>query len=166
MQQLFSQLGIDWRLLISQAANFLILLVLLTFFVYKPLLKILTERKTKIQEGLEKAKEAETRLQEIALIGKKKLQEAEGSALQILREAELKAKTAESTLLAEAKRKERELFVNTELVIQSKREEARAEIRKEAIRLVKNAIAKTADLSPEQIDEALIKKALQEIKTA
>ena len=39
MSQLFSQLGIDWHLLLSQAVNFLILLVILRLVAYKPILK-------------------------------------------------------------------------------------------------------------------------------
>ena len=52
--QLLSQLGIDWKLFLSQAVNFFILLLVLTFFVYKPLIKIVKERNKRIKEGLGK----------------------------------------------------------------------------------------------------------------
>ena len=165
MSELFSQLGIDWRLLISQAVNFLILLTLLTFFVYKPIVKILKERKTKIEDGLKKSEEAEERLHEANLLKKEKLKEAEQDALQILRETARKAKDLESALLAEAKTKEDALLKNAELIIQSRNEEARELVRKEAINLVREAIAKTVELSPEAIDEVLIKRAISESLT-
>ncbi len=165
MQELFSQLGIDWRLLISQAVNFLILVVLLTVFVYKPILKILKERKMKIEDGVKKSEEAETRLHEANLLKKEKLKEAEQDALKLLRETEKKAKEMELALLSQAKEKENALLKNAELIIEARNEEARGLVRKEAIALVKEAIAKTVELSPETIDETLIKKALQEIKT-
>lgn len=163
MQELFSQLGIDWRLLISQAVNFLILLVLLTFLVYKPILKILKERKTKIEDGVKKSEEAETRLREANLLKKEKLKEAEQDAMRMLRETEKKAKDMESVLLSQAKEKEEALLKNAELIIGARNEEARELVRKEAVALVKEAIAKTVELSPETIDEMLIKKAIGEL---
>lgn len=67
------QLGIDWRLLLSQAANFALLLIVLSIFVYKPLLKLMHDRQNKINEGLVKAKAADERLHEIDAIGKGKV---------------------------------------------------------------------------------------------
>ena len=165
MQELFHQLGIDWRLLTSQAVNFLILVVLLTFFVYKPILKILKERKTKIEDGVKKSEEAETRLHEANLLKKEKLKEAEQDALAILRETEQKAKTMESALLSQAKEKENALLKNAELIIEARNQEARELVRKEAVGLVREALAKTVELSPEQIDETLIKKALASVSS-
>ena len=51
MQQLLSQLGINWELLVSQAVNFALLLIVLRLFVYKPLLKLLHDRRARIQDG-------------------------------------------------------------------------------------------------------------------
>ena len=51
MSQLFSQLGIDWHLLLSQAINFLLLLIVLRLVVYKPLLNLLHKRKGKDRGG-------------------------------------------------------------------------------------------------------------------
>ena len=165
MEELFRQLGIDWRLLISQAVNFLILLTLLTFLVYKPILKILKERKTKIEDGLKKSEEAKERLHEANLLKKEKLKEAEQDALKILRETEKKAKEIESALSLQAKEKEDALLKNAQLIIEARNEEARGLMRKEAVALVKEAIAKTVELSPEHIDETLIKKAVSESLT-
>ncbi len=58
MNDLFEQLGINWKLFLSQTVNFFILLFVLKVFVYKPLLAIIKERSKKIKEGLEKAEEA------------------------------------------------------------------------------------------------------------
>jgi F-type H+-transporting ATPase subunit b len=61
MEQLLTQLGIDWHLLISQAVNFFLLLIVLRIFVYKPLLTVLRERREKIENGIIKAEEADRR---------------------------------------------------------------------------------------------------------
>ncbi len=73
MQQLVQQLGIDWRLLLSQAVNFALLLIVLRLYVYKPLLKIMHDRKLRIEEGLTKADEADRRLAETEEMRRQKM---------------------------------------------------------------------------------------------
>jgi len=164
MQQFLSQLGIDWRLLVSQAVVFFLLLVILRLFVYKPLLKLMRDRQNKIDEGLTKAKVADERLHEIDEIGKEKIKGAEMQALKIIQKTEDNAKTLEIELLAEAKRKEAEAIKETEATLKAKEIESRKTMEKEAVSLVRLAIAKTVQLSPEQIDDALIAQAVKEAK--
>jgi F-type H+-transporting ATPase subunit b len=164
MQQLLSQLGIDWHLLLSQAVNFALLLIVLRIFVYKPLLKVLHDRREKIEGGLVKAEEAERRLHEVDEIGKGKIKHAEAEALGILKKTELEAKTLEEKLLAEVKRKEEEAVASTATRLRSQEDESRRAMEKEAAALVRQAIVKTVELSPEKIDDALIAKAINEAK--
>jgi F-type H+-transporting ATPase subunit b len=162
MQQLLSQLGIDWPLLLSQAVNFILLLIVLRIFVYKPLLKLLHDRREKIEGGLVKAEEAERRLHEVDLIGKGKIKAAEHEAMAILKQTETDAKTLEEKLLAEAKRREEEAMASTATRLRSQEEESRRALEKEAAALVRLAITRTVELSPESIDDALIAKAVGE----
>lgn len=162
MSQLFSQLGIDWHLLLSQAVNFLLLLVVLRMFVYGPLLKLLRKRKEKIEEGLVKADEAERRLLEVDEIGKGKVKDAEHAALQILKKTELDAKELEEKLIAEAKRKEAMELKNAAAALRVQEESSRRAMEKEAAALVKAALVRTVELSPDAIDEALVAKAVRE----
>jgi F-type H+-transporting ATPase subunit b len=164
MSQLFSQLGIDWHLLLSQAVNFLILLVVLRLVAYKPILKVLHGRRAKIEEGLIKAKEADTRLHEIEEIGKEKIHAAEAKSLSILKQTEADARVLEEKLLAEAKRKEAEESKNAEAARRAEEEASRRAMEKEAATLVRAAIVKTVELSPNAIDDALIARAVQEAK--
>ena len=54
------KLGIEPILLLTQVINFTILVVVLTKFLYKPILKMLDERKKKIEEGLTLSREMAT----------------------------------------------------------------------------------------------------------
>ncbi len=164
MQQLFSQLGIDWHLLLSQAVNFFLLLAVLRIFVYKPLLKLLHDRRARIEEGLTKADEADRRLAEVEEIGKGKIKEAEVQAVGILKKTETDAKGLEAKMLAEAKRKEAEAMRDMGERVRAKEEDARKAMDKEAAALVRRAIAKTVEMSPEKIDDTLIAKAVEEAK--
>ena len=64
MEQLFEAFGIDWKLLLAQAVNFGVLFVALTYFLYKPVLKTLDERKQKVAKGVTDAEAAEKMLAE------------------------------------------------------------------------------------------------------
>ena len=98
MNALLEQLGIEWKVFLSQAVNFFILLVVLTFFVYKPLIKIIKERNQKIKEGLDKAEEADVRLKEIDNIGREKIKEAENKSINIIKDTEKRAKVLDQEL--------------------------------------------------------------------
>ena len=164
MRELLHQLGIDWRLLLSQAANFLILLVVLRVFAYKPILKVLKDRKQRIEEGIAKAKEADIRLHESNAAAKEKMKQAEQEVLVLMRAAEENAKKREVKLLKEAGEKKLMLMKEAERVIEARREEASREMQKKAAELVKAAIIKTVELDPAKIDDALIQKAISEVR--
>ena len=86
MEILFEKLGIDWHLLLAQAANFLLLLVILRAFAYKPVLEMLRKRREAIEKGIAQAEEANTRLNDAQEMAKHKMKEAEA-----MRQAELMA---------------------------------------------------------------------------
>lgn len=64
MEQLIEAFGIDVKLITAQTINFLILLGLLSYFLYKPLLRMLAEREAKIAKGVQDAEAAEKALEE------------------------------------------------------------------------------------------------------
>ena len=63
--EILNQFGINPILLLAQVVNFLILLFILKRFLYKPILRVLEERKRKIEESLKNSEEIEKRLNEI-----------------------------------------------------------------------------------------------------
>jgi F-type H+-transporting ATPase subunit b len=164
VSQLFFQLGIDWHLLLSQAVNFLLLLVILRIVAYKPLLNLLHRRREKIEEGLVKAEEADKRLGEVEQIGKEKIKEAENLAIRILKKTENDARDLEAALIAEVKRKEAEELKNAGFALRAQEEASRRAMEQEAATLVRAAIVKTVGLSPDAINEALIAKAVKEAR--
>ncbi len=58
MEQLIHAFGIDARLILIQVVNFGLLMAALTYFLYKPVLKVLAERQEKIAQGVKDAEEA------------------------------------------------------------------------------------------------------------
>lgn len=58
MSELFAAFGVNWKLLLAQAVNFGVLLLVLWHFLYKPVLKMIDERREKVAEGVKNAEEA------------------------------------------------------------------------------------------------------------
>lgn len=160
---LIGQLGIDWKLFLSQAFNFFILLVILRAFVYKPLLAVIEERNRKIKEGLDKAHEADVRLKEIDVIAKERLKEADVKSMAMIKNTEDKAKQLADELQRKSEEKQAELAKQVQLSYERQKEEAKKMVASQAAELVKKIIAKTVELKPEAIDEALIKKAVSQV---
>jgi F-type H+-transporting ATPase subunit b len=109
-------LGFNLPALIAQLINFGLLLIIFRLILYKPLLKMLDERKQRIQEGLEASDEAKRRLsqteQEVAKElekarqqGQEQIVQAQQIAARIQEEARQGAR-AEAELLLERARTE------------------------------------------------------------
>jgi F-type H+-transporting ATPase subunit b len=164
MNAFISQFGLDWGLFFSQLANFILILIILRLFVYKPVLKILKDRNKKIKEGLDKAEEASVRLKEVDIIGKAKIKEAENTSINIIKATESKAKVLEQEL--QKKTEESHLQVQKELQesYKKQKEEAQNLVFKNAIEIVKKTIIKMIELKPEEVDEGLIRKAVEGVK--
>lgn len=62
MSELLAVFGVNWKLLLAQGINFALLLSILTYFLYKPILKMIDERREKIAEGVRTAEDAKNQL--------------------------------------------------------------------------------------------------------
>lgn len=58
MEQLIHAFGLDLRLIVIQIFNFVVMMAILTYFLYNPILKMLRERKANIEQGIKDAEEA------------------------------------------------------------------------------------------------------------
>jgi F-type H+-transporting ATPase subunit b len=163
MSDLIQKLGIDWKLLASQAVNFLILLVVLRKFAYTPLLKILKERRARIEEGIAKASEADHRLEEANAMAKDKMKQTEEDAMAMMRTMEEKAKKTEALMLEEAHKKEAQVLLNAQHMAEIKSQEAAKQVRAEAVAVIKQALIKAVGMAPESVDESLVTKAVEEV---
>jgi len=162
--ELLFQLGINWKLFLSQMFNFAVLFSVLTFLVYKPVMKIMKDRTKKIQDGLTKAEEADTRLKEVGEISKSKIKEAEAKSVEIIKLTGQKAKLLEQDFQEKAELKQKQVALEMEKMAKKQKEEAEKQVLENAVNLVKNLIAKTVELNPKDIDDKLIKKAADEIQ--
>ena len=154
-------LGIDWKILLGEMINFLIVLFLLKKFALGPFLKILRERKQKIEEGLERSMVAEEKIKEIREKREEIIAKAQQKAMEIFDQGKKKGdeKIRNSILLGEQER------LN---ILQAAKKETQREIDKmkdaERKREVESALALAEKILGEKLDsqkdKALIDKLL------
>jgi len=161
LSELFSQLGIDPKLLLAQGVNFLILLFVLTKFVYKPLMKMVEERRAKIELGVKGGELAKKIIEDAE--GEKAgiIKQADVHAVAIISEAEKTAQKKAQEIAHQAEMKSQQTLREALLIAERKEKEEMDKVALEARRLVKDAIIKTVELKPEQIDEKLIDEAVK-----
>ncbi|MFA5742929.1 MAG: F0F1 ATP synthase subunit B [Candidatus Paceibacterota bacterium] len=154
-------MGIDWKILLGEMINFLIVLFLLKKFALGPFLKILRERKQKIEEGLERSKVAEEKIKEIRTKREEIIAKAQQKAIEIFDQGKKKGdeKIRSSILLGEQER------LN---ILQTAKKETQREIDKmkdaEKEREISVALSLAEKILGEKLDakkdEALINKLL------
>lgn len=143
MNQLFDAFGIDWRLLLIQALNFGLLLVVLSYFLYKPILKIIDERREKIAEGVKTAEAASRRLSEAKEEGDKQIGEAAREAQSLVASARASAEERKVSIMSEAEARAQAILKDAEARI--------AESERQAFAKSERDIAKAAMLAAEKI---------------
>ena len=143
MEQLIAVFGIDWRLLLIQGLNFGLLLAILTYFLYKPILRIIDERREKIAEGVRLAESA-TRT----------LAEAKEEGEQLLGEAAKKAEALASTSRRTAEQRGVGIVKDAQARADQVLAEAQAradEAKRQAVSASERDIARAAMLAAEKI---------------
>lgn len=103
-------LGIDWKLFIAQAVNFIILLLILSKLLYKPLIKMLDDRSKKIEMGLKDAEVASKSLNQAESDAEEIRQKAYKEANQILLNSKAEADNQAKLIIAQAHKEAEKLI--------------------------------------------------------
>ncbi len=164
MVELISKLGVDWKLLLAQVVNFLLLFFLLQKFAYKPLGEFLKKRAKKIEKGLDDAKKAQEDREKLKVLRTEILGEARKSASEIISEAQVKGQKEFDAALERAKARKEELVKEAKDQIQQEKDDAITSARLELGELVILATQKVLlEKMDEQKDAAMVDKILKEI---
>lgn len=162
---LLSSLGIDVRLLVIQAIAFLILLWVLTKFVYPVLSGMLEKREATIREGIEAAQQAEQRATEANAEVEALLSNARKQAGAVIASAKDEAASIAETANENATKQTERMLKKASDDIEREVENARKALRDETIGLVSLATEKVVgDAMTEAIDKKVIASALKDAK--
>ncbi len=159
-------LGISLPTLITQVVTFIILLVVLRFVAFKPIMRMLDERSRRVKESMEQAESVKEQSAKAEEELKKQLEAASREGQDRITRAvkageELKQKAGE-----EAKRETEKLIVKARSEIRQERDAAITEVRREFADLTVLAAGKVIEKSLDKEEHReLIDKVLEESST-
>lgn len=158
-------IGIDWKALLLQVLNFALLLFLLTRFAYRPIMNVLEQRRTTIEEGLANAKQAEAFRADMTLEAEKLLKEARVKSDALLAEGKKQADKLLSDAEAKAKVRTEQMIKDAETRFQAEVNELRTQLRNETLTLVALATEEVLrEKVDSQKDRSLIERAIEVVK--
>lgn len=131
--------------LIAQVLNFLVLVLVLAKFAYKPLLNVMEERKTKIADDLAAAENAKAEAEAVKAEYAAKLAEAKQEAQAIIDNARKAAAAAADKIAAEAKAAQEQEKAKALEAIALEKQKAMADIRAQVISLSMVAASKIVE---------------------
>lgn len=159
MGDLFSQLGIDWKMLVAQIVNFVVLALVLTKFLYKPIIKTLDERKRRASEDLNKTQILADKLKEADVAKESLLAEARKESEKLIKQTEKNASELKASLTKEASIEVEKIKADAKKQIESDKEKTMQELKKELGSLVSLSVEKAF---AGEIDKALQDKLVGE----
>lgn len=160
--------GINWKLFIAHVINFAIVLGVLWFFAYKPLMKLMSDRTKKIEEGVKRADEMDARVKELEQERETVLAEARSEAKRVVEEAEVSAKKQGDEIVEKAKADVDAAIATSKKQIEAQKEQMMQEAKAELTDIVIKAaevVAKGAIDSTKATDGAssAIESALKDV---
>lgn len=163
--EILDQFGVKPMLLAAQVVNFLVLLILLKKFLYKPILKVLEERKKVISQSLQNAAEIEDRLNKIGADREKKLHEAANEAKAIIDDASKSANDIVSQAHAKATGDIERLKAKNMEAMQLEKDKLHQEIRSELAGLIISGLETvTGKVISEKEQKEMIERAVKGVK--
>jgi len=135
-------LGINLGYLISQIINFVLLLVILRVFLYKPIVNMLDKRRETIRTDLEEAENARSQAEAAKQEYEKQLEEAREERRSILAQAREQADKMREEILDKARGEAQGLVAKTEEEMETLRRQALAGAQDEIVELAMAAAGK------------------------
>jgi len=164
MNSLIEALGLDLRILLAQFINFSILIFVLWRFAYKPIFKLLEERRAKIAQGIKDSEESALKLQEAEEHKKEIIAASRKEANLIIEEAKNKAEIRYQEIIGKSKADLKVILEEEKEKIINEKNLAINEIKKKTAELVILAIEKIlAEKIDSQKDAELIERIVKEL---
>ncbi|MBI2634802.1 F0F1 ATP synthase subunit B [Candidatus Peregrinibacteria bacterium] len=159
---LIDKLGIDPKLLVAQIVNFVILLLVLTKLVYKPLLKVLDDRKKMIAKSVDDGKKIEERLLALEDDRKKVISDAGREAMMIVEKAKKEAEEGRAKALENAKKEISAVAEKYRAQLQAEKADIFNQLKKEMAALVVASSEKILQREFSKDDQARLESAIKE----
>ena len=164
--EILETFGVQPVLLFAQIVNFVILLLILKKFAYKPIMKVLDDRKHKIETSMKQAEEIEKKLAVTEKRQTEILGNAERESTKIIEEAKNAAKKIQESTLVETNKKVEETLVKNKAALKLEGERMVSEVKTDMVVLVTETTKKVlGKVLSSRDNEDLVKKSLEELKS-
>src|SRR3989344_9406280 len=165
MAELLESLHIEWPLLIAQIVNFLILMAVLGRFVYKPLIRLLEQRREIIARSMEKSQQLDVQFREAQERRAKELAEARREAQGIIEQAKNVAEDERQKIQEHTKKEIAEMIARAEKELTGRKEEMRQDLQREMKTLLAPALERILrDAVDEESQRRILAHAAEQIK--
>ena len=124
MQEIIAAFGLDWKILLVNGLNFGLLLFVLWYFLYAPVMRMLEERRERVARGVQDAEEATAKLSLAEGEVKKMLTGAGKEAEELLSKARKHGAEKERELLAAAQGKSDQVLKEAQALAEEERRKA------------------------------------------
>ena len=159
MDSFISTFHIDWKIIIAQAVNFIIVFLVLYFFALKPLGKLMRERSDKIAKGLDDAVCNADALKLTKAEYTKIINDARTEAHQIFQDGKKEAEIKKAEMLALAKMDVEKMIEQGKKSLENEKvkmvDEAKSEIVSLVVKATEKLLEQTGDT---KLDEKLVNK--------
>jgi len=163
--EFFQAFGISGATIIPELVNFGLLLVILYFIGYKPMLKFVEERTAKIEQGVKNADEAAKALEQAKADQEKILVDARKEASALIESAQNKAKEQGEALVQKAKADVSAVVEQGKQAIEADRQKMLNEVKADVINMVIESTEKVLSGAIDtKVDESWLKKQLAKVK--
>ena len=159
-------LGISLKEFIFYLINFLILMGVLTRFLYKPFLNMLAARKQSIKDALDNAELTNRRADEKMEQYSKRISKVEDESREIIRTAKIKADAQARDIIEDARKEAGDIIAKAEKTIEKEKEKAMEEMKQEIAVLAVMAAEKIVDREIQRAgQEAIVEEVIRQARS-
>lgn len=161
MESFITTFHIDWKIIIAQAINFIIVFFILYFLALKPLKKLMSERTRNIENGLLNAKLNNEILNKTKKEYDEVLMKAKVEAHQFFQDSKKEAEEKKSKMIEEAAKEVENIIKNGKNILEGEKVKMIEEAKIEIVSLVVKATEKLLETTD---NKAFDEKVLEKIK--
>lgn len=166
MEKILSDFGVQPILLLAQVVNFLVLLFILKKLLYKPILKVLEERKRKIEESLSNAEKIQKELEETEAKSQQVIDKAIEESKKIIAEANIVATQIHTEAQTKSKADTQALMEQAMQMIAGEKEKMKSEIKSEVATIIQMSLEKVLGSALDsKSHQKLVEDAVKTIKS-
>jgi len=156
--------GFDWFTFVAQIVNFLILVALLRYFLYRPILEAMNRREEAIQSRLHEAEQTKEEAEREAEQLRQERAELERKRDELITKAREEAENQRKALIAEARREVDNTRTRWQEAIERERESFLSELRETVAHQTSAAIRNIlGDLADEALEGKVIEQFLKRL---